>query len=103
MDEFSYLSVLISVILGLAVMQILKGVPRNLAVAGAGSDLLAGHCLGRVLASDLFAELVVDVRDAKAARLDVPPVHNGAAEHSFYLHDDRVGLSRLFWQRSCRS
>jgi len=47
MDEFSYLSVLISVILGLAVAQILKGF-RGICCRGRGFDLLAGHCLGRV-------------------------------------------------------
>jgi hypothetical protein len=43
MDEFSYLSVLISVILGLAVTQILKG---YFAVADADSHLLASGRLG---------------------------------------------------------
>jgi len=45
MDEFSYLSVLLSVILGLAVTQILKGF-RGLLLSRAHSALLAGDCVG---------------------------------------------------------
>jgi hypothetical protein len=72
MDEFSYLSVLISVILGLAVTQILKGF-RGILLSRARVRIYWPVIACCTLASDLFAELVVDVWDAKPARLDVPP------------------------------
>jgi hypothetical protein len=46
MDEFSFLSVLISVILGLAVTEILQGFRRVTAVANTHSNLLAGDWVG---------------------------------------------------------
>jgi hypothetical protein len=53
MDEFSYLSVLISVILGLAVTQILKGSRGIFALADADSHLLARDRLGGLAAAGL--------------------------------------------------
>jgi hypothetical protein len=64
MDEFSYLSVLISVILGLAVTQISERLQRSIAVPKPNSHLLAGRRMGRAVAPGLFAKLVVDVRNA---------------------------------------
>jgi len=52
--------------------------------------------VGCPLAAGVFAKLVVDVWDAKPPRLNVPPIHNGTAEHNFYLHDYRLGLPPFF-------
>ena len=90
MDAFSYLSVLISIILGLAVTQILKGF-RGIVLSRA--RLLAGHRLGCTVAAHLLSTLVVNVRAAKPARLDFPAIRHGFAERSLYLHDRGAGLS----------
>ena len=63
MDEFSYLSVLISVILGLAVTQILKGF-RGILLSRARIRLLASDRLGGLVVAGLRPELVGDVRVA---------------------------------------
>jgi hypothetical protein len=70
MDEFSYLSVLISVILGLAVTQILNGFPGNFAIAGADSHLLATRIDG-LAAAGLRPGLVGDVRVAPLSAMDL--------------------------------
>ena len=57
LDEFSYLSVLLSVILGLAVTQILKGLSRIGSFSGAGATLLGGDRLGCVSPARFFPEL----------------------------------------------
>lgn len=98
MDEFSYLSVLLSVILGLAVTQILKGF-RGLLLsrARARATLLAGHRLGRARAAGLFPELVVDVWDAHSSRLDFSAVRHGLAANDTYLHGGGLGFPRFVW------
>ena len=70
MDEFSYLSVLVSVILGLAVTQILKGFRGILLSRGANCDVLARAWMGESVAFAVRAALVGDVRHAAATRLD---------------------------------
>jgi len=102
MDEFSYLSVLLSVILGLAVTQILKGF-RGLLLSRAHSALLAGDCLGGAAAAGLFSTLVGDLWNANQARLDFSPIRDGASQCDFYLYGRGPGLPGLFWGRSCRS
>lgn len=73
MDAFSYLSVLISIILGLAVTQVLQGF-RGLMLARAGARILAGTGVGGAGAGDLRAGVVGDVRPERTPRrsLDVP-------------------------------
>jgi hypothetical protein len=69
MEEFSYLSVLLSVILGLAVTQILKGF-RWLLLSRAHSDLLARDWMGHLRVTSVFSELVVDVWNAQPSGLE---------------------------------
>jgi len=71
MDEFSYLSVLISVILGLAVTQILKGFRGILLSRTRILILLASDRLGGVAAAGLRPELVGDVRVAPLSAMDL--------------------------------
>ena len=94
MDEFSYLSVLISVILGLAVTQILKGL-RNFAVADADSHLLASDRLGGLAAADLRPKLVGDVRVAPLSAMDLCRICGRFAANDRDLHAGRIGFSRF--------
>jgi hypothetical protein len=63
-DEFGYLSVLLSVILGLAGHPNPKRISRVIAVASAHSSLLASDWVGRLRTTSVFSELVVDVWNA---------------------------------------
>src|SRR5947207_15965835 len=103
MDEFSYLSVLLSVILGLAVTQILKGF-RGLLLSRARIRLYwPVIAWAALLAADLFSTLVGDLWNANQARLDLSPIRDGASQCDFYLYGRGPGLPGLFWGRSCRS
>ena len=97
MDEFSYLSVLLSVILGLAVAQILKGFRGLLLSRARVRLLLAGLRLGRARAAGLFPELVVDVWDAQSSRLDFSAIRHGLAANDTYLHGGGIGFPRFVW------
>ena len=67
MDEFSYLSVLLSIIIGLAVTQLLTGMRGQML----GRDRVSGFWPKQVWAGDLAArfhpDLVGDVRSAHPA------------------------------------
>ena len=82
MDEFSYLSVLLSVILGLAVTQILKGF-RGLLLSRARIRLY-----WPVIAWATFG-------NANQERLDLSPIRDGASQCDFYLWS-RAWSSRTF-------
>jgi hypothetical protein len=73
MDEFSYLSVLISVILGLAVTQILKGFREILLSRARIRIYWARDRLGGLAAAGLRPELVGDVRVAPVSAMDLLP------------------------------
>jgi hypothetical protein len=96
MDEFSYLSVLISVILGLAVTQILKGFRGIFALADADSHLLASDRLGGLAAAGLRPELVGDVRVAPLSTMDVCRICGRFAANDPDLHAGRIGFPDLF-------
>jgi hypothetical protein len=95
MDEFTYLSVLISVILGLAVAQILNGFPGNFAIASADSHLLASDRLGGLVAAGLRAELVGDVRVAPLSAADLCRICGRFTANDRDLHAGRIGYSRF--------
>jgi hypothetical protein len=62
-DEFGYLSVLISIILGLGITQLLTGLGR-LVNSRAGALVLADDSMGRVSADHPYSDVVGDVRPA---------------------------------------
>ena len=93
MDEFSYLSVLLSVILGLAVTQILKGF-RGLLLSRARIRLYWPVIAWAALLL-LFSTLVGDLWNANQARLDLSPIRDGASQCDFYLWS-RAWSSRTF-------
>ena len=70
MDAFAHLSVLVSIILGLAITQVLQGF-RGIVLARTGPRVLGASAVGRDRARHLRAVLVGDVRTARAARLDL--------------------------------
>jgi hypothetical protein len=89
-DEFSYLSVLISVILGLARYANFEGVPENFAIAGADSHLLARDRLGGLAAAGLRPELVGDVRVAPVSAMDLCRICGRFAANDPDLHAGRI-------------
>jgi hypothetical protein len=79
------------------VTQILKGF-RGLLLSRAHSALLAGDCVGRTAAADLFSTLVGDLWDANQARLDLSPIRDGASQCDLYLYGRGPGLPRTFFR-----
>jgi hypothetical protein len=95
MDEFSYLSVLISVILGLAVTQILKGF-RGILLSRARIRIYwPVIAWAALLLLVLCPELVGDVRVAPLSAMDVYRICSRFAANDCDLHAGRIGFSRF--------
>jgi len=92
MDEYSYLSVLLSVILGLAVTQILQGF-RGLLLSRTRVQIYWPVIAWALCYCLLLPALVVDVWTAQSTRLDLSPICNGLAQRDPNLHDRGAGLS----------
>jgi len=86
MDSFTYISVLLSIVLGLAITQVLLGFRGTHTDQGESEAVYPDSDMGGNCAPDSDSSVVGRLRDAQAAQLDIFGASRDHAASDQYLH-----------------
>ena len=101
-DAFSYLSVLLSIILGLAITQILQGLRRLMQARSRLRVYALGGDVGAAAARRRCAVVGGDVRPAHGRALELRRIRCGRDAHDLPVHGRRAGAARRSRRRADR-